>query len=149
MSRARALHQRDLSKGLRDIRLPGALDAKYSNALKAWGWQWIFPSRGRSEDPRTGKLHRQHLSEVSVQKAMAIAIAAKRADIIKPCSSHLSVMPLLRIYRLLATIFARFKSCSAIAKSVYLAPHQSLAVQRCCRRQINLIGLNRRAEAGE
>ena len=87
MSRARALHQRDLAMGFGDVRLPGALDAKYPNAPKAWGWQWIFPSNGRSEDPRTGKFHRHHLNEVSVQKAMAIA--AKRAGIIKPCSPHI------------------------------------------------------------
>ena len=42
MSRARALHQRDLSMGFGDVRLLGALDAKYPNAPKAWGWQWIF-----------------------------------------------------------------------------------------------------------
>lgn len=87
MSRARALHQRDLSMGFGDVRLPGALDAKYPNAPKAWGWQWVFPSAGRSEDPRTGKVHRHHLSEVAVQKAMAIA--AKRAGIVKPCSPHI------------------------------------------------------------
>ena len=87
LSRARALHQHDLSMGFGDVKLPGALDAKYPNAPKAWGWQWVFPSVGRSEDPRTGKFHRHHLSEVSVQKAMAIA--AKRAGIIKPCSPHI------------------------------------------------------------
>ena len=69
MSRARALQQRDLSMGFGDVRLPGALDMKYPNAPKAWGGQWIFPSAVRSEDPRTGKMHRHHLSEVSVQKA--------------------------------------------------------------------------------
>jgi integron integrase len=87
LSKARALHLRDLSMGFGDVRLPGALDAKYPNAPKAWGWQWVFPSVGRSADPRTGKFHRHHLSDVSVQKAMAIA--AKRAGIIKPCSPHI------------------------------------------------------------
>ena len=87
MSKARALHQKDLSMGFGDVKLPGALDAKYPNAAKTWGWQWVFPSVGRSEDPRTGKFHRHHLSEVSVQKAMAIA--TKRAKIIKPCSPHI------------------------------------------------------------
>ena len=42
MSRARALHQRELSMGFGDLRLPGALDAVYPNAPKSWGWQWIF-----------------------------------------------------------------------------------------------------------
>jgi integron integrase len=87
MSKARALHQQDLSDGFGDVRLPGALDVKYPNAPKMWGWQWIFPSANRSIDPRTGKAHRHHLSEVSIQKAMAIA--AKRAGIVKPCSPHI------------------------------------------------------------
>lgn len=87
LSKARALHLKDLSVGFGDVMLPGALDVKYPNAAKTWGWQWVFPSVGRSEDPRTGKFHRHHLSEVSVQKAMALA--AKRAGIIKPCSPHI------------------------------------------------------------
>ncbi len=87
LSKARALHQKDLSMGFGDVRLPSALGVKYPNAAKTWGWQWVFPSSSRSEDPRTGNFHRHHLSEVSVQKAMATA--AKRAGIVKPCSPHI------------------------------------------------------------
>jgi integron integrase len=87
IAKARALHQRDLSQGFGAVWLPGALDAKYPGAPKQWGWQWIFPSATRSADPRTGKVHRHHLNEASVQKAMSLA--AKRAGIVKPCSPHI------------------------------------------------------------
>jgi integron integrase len=87
IAKARALHQRDLSEGFGAVWLPGALDAKYPGAPKQWGWQWVFPSATRSADPRTGKVHRHHLNEASVQKAMSLA--ARRAGIVKPCSPHI------------------------------------------------------------
>jgi integron integrase len=87
IARARALHQRDLSEGFGSVWLPGALDAKYPGAPKQWGWQWVFPSVARSADPRTGKIHRHHLNEASVQKAMSLA--AKRTGVVKPCSPHI------------------------------------------------------------
>ena len=86
MAHARALHQRDLQLGQGDVWLPVALALKYPNAPRLWGWQWVFPGVGRSADPRTGQLHRHHLNEASVQKAMALA--ARRAGIVKPCSPH-------------------------------------------------------------
>jgi integron integrase len=87
LSKARALHQRDLDEGFGDVKLPGALEVKYPAAPRAWGWQWVFPSGNRSQDPRTGRTHRHHLHEASVQKA--VAVAASRAGIVKPCSPHI------------------------------------------------------------
>ncbi len=52
--------------------------------MRAWGWQWVFPSTTRSADPRTGVERRHHLHEASVQKA--VAVAARRAGIDKPCT---------------------------------------------------------------
>ena len=86
MTRARALHARDLSEGLGAVWLPDALAVKYPSAPKAWGWQWVFPSASKSVDPRTGVQRRHHLNEASVQKA--VSIAARRAGIVKPCSPH-------------------------------------------------------------
>jgi integron integrase len=87
LSKARALHQRDLDAGYGAVWLPGALAVKYPNAARDWGWQWVFPSATRSEDPRTGQTHRHHLHEGSVQKTMSTA--ARRAGIVKPCSPHI------------------------------------------------------------
>jgi len=86
MSHAKALHGRDLAEGFGQVWLPNALATKYPNAPQAWGWQWVFPSTVRSVDPRTGLTRRHHINEASVQKA--VAGAARRAGIIKPCSPH-------------------------------------------------------------
>jgi len=80
------VHLRDLAAGFGDVWLPDALDLKYPNAGRTWGWQWVFPSTVRSVDPRNGAAHRHHLNETTVQKA--IAGAARRAGIVKPCSPH-------------------------------------------------------------
>jgi integrase len=86
MARSKALHDRDLAAGCGQVWLPDALAVKYPNASKAWGWQWVFPSALRSTDPRTGDVRRHHVNEASVQKA--VAGAARRAGIVKPCSPH-------------------------------------------------------------
>ena len=87
MSRAKALHNRDIAEGLGQVWLPDALSVKYPYAPRAWGWQWVFPSAVRSTDPRTAVVRRHHLNEASIQKA--VAGAARRAGIIKPCSPHI------------------------------------------------------------
>jgi integron integrase len=86
LAHVRRLHERDLAAGLGNVWLPDALDIKYPNAPCEWGWQWVFPSPGRSIDPRTGAEHRHHLNEATVQRA--VTIAARRANIVKPCSPH-------------------------------------------------------------
>ena len=62
------------------------LAVKYANAAKTWGWQYVFPSAVRSVDPRSGVERRHHMLEQSVQKA--VALAARRAGIDKPCTPH-------------------------------------------------------------
>jgi integron integrase len=86
LAQARALHGRDLAEGFGRVWLPDALAVKYPGTPRAWGWQWVFPSTLRSTDPRTGDVRRHHLNEASVQKA--VALAARRAGIVKPCSPH-------------------------------------------------------------
>ena len=86
MERARVLHAKDLDAGLGAVWLPDALAVKYPNAATAWGWQYVFPSAVRSVDPRSGVERRHHLLEQSVQKA--VALAARRAGIDKPCTPH-------------------------------------------------------------
>ena len=86
VARAHALHLRDLDGGGGEVWLPHALARKYPAQGRAWGWQWVFPSAVRSIDPRSGAQRRHHLHEASVQKA--VALAARRAGIVKPCSPH-------------------------------------------------------------
>jgi integron integrase len=83
---AKARHDRDLAEGYGAVWLPDALAEKNPGAARAWGWQWVFPSATRSPDPRGGEIRRHHLNEASVQKA--VAVAARRANLTKPCSPH-------------------------------------------------------------
>jgi integron integrase len=82
----RAQHIQDLNAGLGEVWLPHALAAKYPQAAKASGWQFVFPSPSISVDPRTGVQRRHHLTEQTIQRA--VAGAARRARIDKPCSPH-------------------------------------------------------------
>ena len=86
LSRAKTLHDADLAQGFGSVWLPDALAVKYPNAPRAWGWQWVFPSALKSADPRTGEVRRHHLNEASIQRA--VALAARRTGIAKPCSPH-------------------------------------------------------------
>ena len=42
LDRVRALHQQDLETGHGEVHLPYALDRKYPNAGREWGWQYVF-----------------------------------------------------------------------------------------------------------
>ena len=79
-------HQEDLRDGGGTVYLPGALDRKYPNAAREWGWQYVFPARHRSRDPRSGAVQRHHLDEVTIHRAIKTAVA--RAGIVKRVSSH-------------------------------------------------------------
>ena len=80
------LHQRDMDAGFGAVYLPYALERKYPNANRELIWQYVFPARNRSRDPRTGVIRRHHLGESSPQKA--VREAAKLAGIPKTISCH-------------------------------------------------------------
>ena len=86
LAQSKARHDRDRAEGFGEVWLPHALAVKYPGIGRAWGWQWVFPSVSRSVDPRSGVVRRHHLNEASVQRA--VAGAARRAGIDKPCSPH-------------------------------------------------------------
>jgi integron integrase len=86
LARVRQLHEVDLRDGYGRVYLPHALAAKYSNADREWGWQYVFPSSRRSIDPRSGTERRQHAPEDALQRAVKMAI--RRSGIVKPGSVH-------------------------------------------------------------
>lgn len=86
LARVRALHDEDVAEGYGAVYLPYALEKKYPNAAKEWGWQYVFPSRSLSVDPRSGVMRRHHLDEKSLQRA--VKRAAAQADIAKPATPH-------------------------------------------------------------
>lgn len=46
--KVKALHERDLTAGFGEVFLPDALARKYPKAARTWGWQFVFPSVGKS-----------------------------------------------------------------------------------------------------
>jgi integron integrase len=65
----KAQHDKDLKNGLGRVSLPNALDRKYPNAGKEWGWQWVFPATSHYTDTVTGEKRRHHLHESVLQRA--------------------------------------------------------------------------------
>ena len=80
------LHQRDLREGAGRVVLPYALNRKYPNADREWGWQWAFPAPTRYFDREAKIERRHHLHETVVQKAMRQAVLG--AGIGKPATPH-------------------------------------------------------------
>jgi integron integrase len=80
------LHDQDLAAGYGEVYLPDALERKYPNAAKEWGWQYVFPSSKLSVDPRSGKIRRHHINEKTVQNAVKEAV--EKAGIAKHASVH-------------------------------------------------------------
>ena len=58
LAQAKLWHEGDLREGYGAVYLPYALDRKYPNAAKEWGWQYVFPSPRRALDPRSGIIRR-------------------------------------------------------------------------------------------
>lgn len=86
LERVRLLHDEDRETGGGGVYLPDALARKYPGAATSWTWQYVFPSRQRSVDPRSGTERRHHLSESAVQRAVTRAIRA--AEVEKNGSCH-------------------------------------------------------------
>ena len=86
LQRVKQLHEQDLAQGQGAVYLPYALDRKYPNANREWGWQYVFPSDRLSQDPRTGETRRHHMDESNLQRA--VREAARLAAIAKRVSCH-------------------------------------------------------------
>jgi integron integrase len=86
LEKVKDLHDQDLAEGFGDVYLPFALARKYTSASHEWAWQYVFPARKRSTDPRAGKERRHHLGEKTLQDAVKRALRA--AKIAKTGSCH-------------------------------------------------------------
>jgi len=80
------IHQDDLSKGFGYVNLPHGLERKYSNAKKEFKWQYLFPMKNISKDPRSGKMIRFHILPTTFGRN--IKSATNRAKIPKKVSAH-------------------------------------------------------------
>lgn len=86
VDRVKVLHEQDLLSGLGDVHLPHALARKYPRAGREFAWQYVFPARRISIDPRSGAKRRHHVDEAVLQRAVKAARAG--AGIHKPATCH-------------------------------------------------------------
>jgi len=86
VERVEKLHATDLKKGQGQVKLPGALHKKYPKANKSLTWQYLFPSKKLSRDPRSGILHRYHISASGIRRYLNKAV--KKADVHKKVGFH-------------------------------------------------------------
>jgi integron integrase len=86
LRRVKAIHSQDLKEGRGEVYLPYALSRKYPKAATDWGWQYVFPARSLSTDPRSGKIRRHHVDPSAVNKAIKAAV--KKIGLAKNVSAH-------------------------------------------------------------
>jgi integron integrase len=93
LQRVKLQHEQDLEDGFGEVYLPNALERKYPNAAREWGWQYVFPSRKISLDPRsesaeamTKVRRRHHVDESWLQQEVKRAVRASGMS--KPASCH-------------------------------------------------------------
>ncbi len=58
------------------VSMPPALARKYPAAATSWEWQYVFPARDISVDPRTLAVQRHHLHPSGIQRAITAAVRA-------------------------------------------------------------------------
>jgi integron integrase len=86
LQRVRRIYEEDLKSGFNGVSLPYALERKYPNAAKEWGWQWLFPASKLYVDRLSGARKKHHLHESVLQKAVKDAV--RKAGLSKPAMCH-------------------------------------------------------------
>lgn len=81
-----ALHVQDLEQGRGWARLPGSMHRKDPRAGWELGWQFLFPSRRESRDPKTEHWGRLPVHVTTIQRA--VKAAARSAGLQKPITCH-------------------------------------------------------------
>ncbi|MCB1743050.1 MAG: integron integrase [Gammaproteobacteria bacterium] len=79
-------HRRDLERGVGEVWLPHALERKYPNAPREFGWQFVFAASRPGQDPRTGVMRRHHIHASAIQKVIKRAV--RSAGIEQPATCH-------------------------------------------------------------
>jgi len=86
LEKVKDLHAENLKNGYGEVYLPPALARKYPSASREFRWQYVFPGRNLSCDPRSGATWRHHALESGLQKAVKAAV--EKAGIRKRVSFH-------------------------------------------------------------
>ncbi len=86
VAQARATWESDRQLRVPGVATPDALEVKYPDLGKRWGWFWVFPSPTLSVDPRSKIKRRHHLFEERLQRALKKAVGP--ANVHKHVSVH-------------------------------------------------------------
>ncbi len=86
LGRVKVLHEQDLAQGNGAVYLWPGLERKYPHASREWRWQYVFPAKTLSVDPRSGKVRRHHINEQLLYRAVKQAV--EQAGITKQVSCH-------------------------------------------------------------
>ncbi|GAB2889978.1 integron integrase [Microbulbifer echini] len=81
-----SVHQQDLDEGFGEVYLPFALSKKYPKAATSPSWQYVFPAKERSRDPRSNVIRRHHIGEQQIRRAVTSTISS--LGIRKKASCH-------------------------------------------------------------
>jgi integron integrase len=82
----RGLYDQDRENDISGVYLPNALERKYPNAGKEWIWQWVFPSRSLSVDPKSKIIRRHHVNKSYLSRH--IKQASTKAGLTKRVTVH-------------------------------------------------------------
>jgi integron integrase len=80
------IHKEDLAEGYGEAWLPAGFAKKIGPAAYDLGWQYFFPAKKLSIDPRSGKTHRHHVLASGLQKAVRAAV--RRTGLSKRITCH-------------------------------------------------------------
>jgi integron integrase len=86
LERVKVQHEQDLAQGNGSVYLWPGLERKYPSASREWRWQYVFPAKSLSVDPRSGKVRRHHINEQLLHRAVKQAV--EQAGITKLVSCH-------------------------------------------------------------
>jgi len=80
------IHEKDIKDGYGSVYLPYAIERKYPKAKYETKWQYLFPMKKLSKDPRTAEVRRHHVLQKTLSRN--ITSATKKSKINKKVTSH-------------------------------------------------------------
>jgi len=86
IERVSEIHQQDLSDGYGGVYMPFLYEKKYKNAKYETSWQYLFPMKNLSTDPRTKAIRRHHLLEKTLSRNLKTSV--QKAKLNKRVTSH-------------------------------------------------------------
>ena len=87
VEKVKEIHKADLENGYGSVHIPYALAKKYPKAQHEIKWQFLFPMKNISVDPRSKEKRRHHVHPQTLGRN--IKVAAQKANLNKRVTSHI------------------------------------------------------------